>query len=265
MPFSSLEILTALKALDLLHNAPPLWWPGAGSFEVVIGAILTQNTRFELAQQSLENLKTLGILSPDTQATLTHLANSKPSDLAPHIAPSGFYNQKAHRLVLLSQNILRDFGGFESFKAQVDRAWLLEQKGLGKESADAILNYACLHPILVVDKYTYQLLLSLGMDIPEYDDLQAFLMQGLQDRLEQTLALYEHQLDLASIYARFHGKIVACMRAKIHLKPYLEGKPWFLLMPATKNKLPTPLFGWCAKRGVIWANTARCASKLKIF
>lgn len=222
MPFSSLDLLIALKKLDLLKNAPPLWWPNAGSFEVVVGAILTQNTRFEQALKSLQKLKRAGILSPDTATSLNHLAQINPSDLATHIIPSGFYNQKARYLCALSQNILEDFEDFEAFKEQASRPWLLEQKGIGQESADAILNYACLKPVMVVDKYTHQFLQSLGLEMEDYDAMQNFFMQGIEEQLKSALALYHHQLNLAGIYARFHGKIVACMRARIALKSHLK-------------------------------------------
>ncbi|WP_120951597.1 3-methyladenine DNA glycosylase [Helicobacter sp. L8] len=213
---SSLGILRALKALNLLKNAPPLWWPHAGSFEVVVGAILTQRTRWERVRLSLENLKKSQLLS------LENLAQISPQELAPFIAPSGFYRQKARYLIALSCHILQDFKDFANFQVQVSRDWLLAQKGIGFESADSILNYACLRPVLVVDAYTYQLLASLGLELEDYHAMQEFFMQGLQENLENTLALYDHQLPLASIYARLHGKIVECMRAKIALKPHLK-------------------------------------------
>ncbi|MFC3847723.1 3-methyladenine DNA glycosylase [Helicobacter baculiformis] len=214
---TSLEILRALKTLNLLKNAPPLWWPGAGSFEVVVGAILTQNTRFEQAHKSLENLKSASALN------LHSLAHIDLDILESCIKPSGFHRQKARYITLLSQHILQDFNTFEIFQKEVSRTWLLVQKGIGFESADAILNYACLRPVMVVDRYTYQLLKSLGLDLPDYSSLQEFFMHGIEADRDQTLSLYNHQLDLASIYARFHGKIVACMRAKINLNSHLKG------------------------------------------
>ncbi|WP_104695661.1 3-methyladenine DNA glycosylase [Helicobacter salomonis] len=216
------HILKALKALNLLKNAPPLWWPSAGSFEVVVGAILTQRARFEKVQKSLDQLKNTEMLSLDPDRSLHNLSHISQEYLAKLITPSGFYQQKAHYLIALSQHILEDFKTFASFQAKVDREWLLVQKGIGFESADSILNYACLRPVLVVDTYTYRLLASLGVELEDYHAMQEFFMRGLQENLEATLALYNHQLDLASIYARLHGKIVECMRAKIDLKPYLK-------------------------------------------
>ncbi|WP_121022467.1 3-methyladenine DNA glycosylase [Helicobacter vulpis] len=219
---SSLEILYALKGLDLLKNAPPLWWPGAGSFEVVVGAILTQRARFAKVRLSLAQLKHAKVLSPEPTQSLHNLAHISQDNLAQLIAPSGFYRQKAGYLIALSRRILEDFGDFEGFKTAVDRNWLLSQKGVGFESADSVLNYACLRPVMVVDAYTYKLLVSLGLELEDYHAMQEFFMHGLQENLNSTLALYDHQLNLASIYARLHGKIVECMRAKIELKPHLK-------------------------------------------
>lgn len=73
---------------------------------------------------------------------------------------------------------------------------------------------------MVVDRYTYQFLLSLGLDIKDYGMLQKFFMQGITNNLDKVLALYEYKLDLAAIYARFHGKIVEYMRASA--KPQLK-------------------------------------------
>ncbi|WP_121756742.1 3-methyladenine DNA glycosylase [Helicobacter felis] len=209
-------LLKTLKSLNLLQSSPPLWWPNAGSFEVVVGAILTQRARWERVCLSLENLQKSQLLN------LEKLAQCRPQDLIPLIAPSGFYQQKARYLIALSQHILEDFKDFETFQAEVSRDWLLAQKGIGFESADSILNYACLRPVLVVDAYTYKLLASLGIELEDYHALQEFFTCALQENLEATLALYNHQLPLASIYARLHGKIVECMRAKIDLKPHLK-------------------------------------------
>ncbi|BCZ18009.1 3-methyladenine DNA glycosylase MagIII [Helicobacter sp. NHP19-003] len=215
-------ILKALKSLKLIEHAPPLWWPGAGSVEVVVGAILTQRTRFSKVQESLDNLKNAHILEQNPTKSLENLAQIPLDNLAKLIAPSGFYNQKARHLNALSQNILKDFNGFETFKAEVSRAWLLAQKGVGFESADSILNYACLRPVFVVDAYTHKLLATLGLEMEDYHALQEFFTKGLEQDLSQVLALYENKLELAGIYARLHGKIVACMQAKIALNPHLK-------------------------------------------
>lgn len=199
---NSFDLLAFLKAQDLLRNCPPLWWKNAGSFEVVIGAILTQNTNWKAVESSLETLQNLGLL------TLESLANGDILVLQNAIKKSGFFRQKAARLQNLAQNILRDFGDFDTFQSEVSREWLLNQKGIGKESADSILNYACLRDFMVADKYTQKLLAHFGFEFYEYDDIAGFLARGVEENYDKVCVLYGRKIALYEVFARFHGKIV---------------------------------------------------------
>ncbi|GAB0031078.1 3-methyladenine DNA glycosylase [Helicobacter pylori] len=214
----SFEVLKALKSLDLLKNAPAWWWPNALKFEALLGVVLTQNTKFEAVLKSLENLKNAFILENDDEINLKKIACVEFSKLAECVRPSGFYNQKAKRLIDLSKNILKDFQSFENFKQEVTREWLLDQKGIGKESADAILCYVCAKEVMVVDKYSYLFLKKLGIEIEDYDELQNFFEKGVQENLNSALALYGNTISLAQLYARFHGKIVEFSKQKWELK-----------------------------------------------
>ncbi|WP_100949777.1 3-methyladenine DNA glycosylase [Helicobacter pylori] len=214
----SFEILKALKSLDLLKNASAWWWPNALKFEALLGVVLTQNTKFEAVLKSLENLKNAFILEDDDEINLKKIAYIEFSKLAECVRPSGFYNQKAKRLIDLSKNILKDFQSFENFKQEVTREWLLDQKGIGKESADAILCYVCAKEVMVVDKYSYLFLKKLGIEIEDYDELQNFFEKGVQENLNSALVLYENTISLAQLYARFHGKIVEFSKQKWELK-----------------------------------------------
>lgn len=205
---NSFDLLTFLKNQNLLDSSPFLWWKNAGSFEVVVGAILTQNTNWKNVEMSLESLSRLDLLG------LESLANCDILVLQSAIRQSGFFRQKSIRLQNLAQNILSDFGDFESFKESVSREWLLNQKGVGKESADSILNYACLREAMVVDKYTQRLLAEYGFEFWEYDDLAGFLMRGVNENYDKVIALYGYEIELHALYARFHGKIVEY--SKIH-------------------------------------------------
>ncbi len=205
---NSFDLLAFLKSQNLLDSSPPLWWKNAGSFEVVIGAILTQNTNWKNVEMSLGALESLGLLS------LESLANCDILVLQNAIRQSGFFRQKAIRLQNLAQNILNDFGEFESFKESVSREWLLNQKGVGKESADSILNYACLREVMVADKYTQRLLAEYGFEFYEYDDLASFLMRGIEENYDKVIDLYGYKIELYALYARFHGKIVEY--SKVH-------------------------------------------------
>ncbi|GHQ72989.1 3-methyladenine DNA glycosylase [Helicobacter pylori] len=214
----SFEILKALKSLDLLKNAPAWWWPNALKFEALLGVVLTQNTKFEAVLKSLENLKNAFILENDDETNLKKIAYAEFSKFAECVRPSGFYNQKAKRLINLSENILKDFQSFENFKQEATREWLLDQKGIGKESADAILCYVCAKEVMVVDKYSYLFLKKLGIEIEDYDELQNFFEKGVQENLNSALALYGNTISLAQLYARFHGKIVEFSKQKLELK-----------------------------------------------
>ncbi len=203
---NSYELLMWLREKELLKNSPKYWWPNAFTFEVVVGAILTQNTKWERVEESLNALKKEFPLTPQNIASLDTWY------LASLIRPSGFYNQKAKRLILLSQNIIKDFGDFEEFKLNVDREWLLSQKGIGFESADSILCYACGRDVMVVDSYTNRLLREFGYEFEGYEELKEWMERGILENWDKLRGLYEDNLNLC--FARFHGKIVEFMKGR---------------------------------------------------
>lgn len=208
---NSFDLLSALKSLGYLQTTrDPLWWPHSGTFEVVVGALLTQQSRWEKVEVSLSHLKTANLL------TLDALASADAQHIATLIKPSGFYNTKSKRVIKLCENILEDFGSFDTFVNQVDRRWLLTQKGIGMESADSILCYACQMPVFVVDSYTQRLLGALGYEFESYMELQEWMQDGVEANFLKIQALYGYEMDLAAVYARFHGKIVEY--AKKHIR-----------------------------------------------
>ncbi len=194
------DLYTRLQQLDLLHDKPSKWWPNPYTFEVVIGAILTQNTQWTRVEVSLDHLRQYDLL------TLEAVAESDIGLLRECIRQSGFYNAKSKNIKQLAQNILEYFGDLESFQFEVSREWLLSQRGIGPESADSILCYACQREVMVADKYTQQLLSALGWEFEAYDDIQQWCMEGFDAE-----ALH---LD----FALFHGMIVE------YMKRYKKGK-----------------------------------------
>lgn len=188
----SLQIYNYLKNKNLLENSPEYWWPNSGSFEVVIGTMLTQNTTWKNVEKSLKNLELF--LDLDNFLTLDE------ESLKEIIKPSGFYNQKAPRLQQLSRNIKNDFSDFRTFQNEVTREWLLKQIGIGKESADAILCYACFRDEMVVDTYTKRLLKTFDIEFSSYDDYKDYLEDGIRSGLNDR--------SINIIFARFHGMIV---------------------------------------------------------
>lgn len=192
--FDSWELFNALKRLNLLESSQPLWWPQHGTFEVVVGAILTQNTQWTRVKISLENL------AQHTMLTLEALSQCDPELLMELIRPSGLIKVKAQNIIRLCRSILEDFGSFEEFALNVSREWLLAQKGIGPETADSILCYACMRPVMVVDSYTARLLCALGYEFENYSDLQEWCERGLLDHYDDEI--------LQGAFAHFHGMIV---------------------------------------------------------
>ncbi|WP_345986047.1 3-methyladenine DNA glycosylase [Sulfurimonas sp. HSL-1656] len=197
-------LYSALESLNLLEGKPPMWWPEYGTFAVVVGAVLTQNSQWTRVEQSLANLDTAGALSAEA------LADADPGELMELIRPSGLFKNKAKVLQALSAALLEAYGDFETFRDEVSREWLLEQKGIGPETADSILCYACGRDAMVVDAYTSRLTRAFGFEHESYDDLQAWCVEGLEGRFETQ--------ELHSIYALFHGMIVE------YVKRYKKGK-----------------------------------------
>ena len=208
---NSYELLAALKKLGYIKDErDPLWWPNALTFEVVVGALLTQQTKWEKVEKSLANLHEAGLMR------LEDLADADLKQLQMLVKPSGFYNTKAKRLQQLCINIREDFGSFEQFQQEVEREWLLAQKGVGEETADSILSYACGREAMVVDSYTQRILGALGYQFESYGEIQNWLTEGLLENLKHISKLYGKELPVSTIYSRLHGKIVEY--AKVHIR-----------------------------------------------
>lgn len=203
---NSFELLEALKNSIDAGARDPWWWPNSGSFEVVVGAILTQQSTWERVES------VLGILRKNRILHVKALLDIPYEQLTNFIKPSGFYAQKAKRIQKLCHAIYGDYGDFETFCMEVSREWLLAQKGIGQESADAILCYACKREAMVVDRYTAILLNYYGYGFETYDEIQSWLIEGLEDRALE--GIYG-KMEKAQIYARFHGKIVEFCKGKI--------------------------------------------------
>jgi endonuclease-3 related protein len=146
------------------------WWPADSRFEVVVGAVLTQNTNWSNVERAINNLKMAGVL--DHQAML----RLPREELAELIRPSGYYNVKTKRLLALL-NYLQRVGGLEVLAEQQlaeARQGLLSVNGIGPETADDILLYAFDRPVFVIDTYTRRLLArnNLARGTENYEDLR---------------------------------------------------------------------------------------------
>jgi endonuclease-3 related protein len=155
------------------------WWPGETSFEVMVGAILTQNTSWKNVEKAIQRLKINGVLNPEG---IHHL---KKSQLAPLIRSSGYYRIKADRLKSFVYFLYEEYGGdlkrMKRERLAESREKLLGVKGIGPETADSILLYGLKKPIFVVDAYTKRILSRHGMisEKASYEEVQKLFMEHL--------------------------------------------------------------------------------------
>lgn len=186
-----------LRVYDRLYAyfGPQDWWPGETPMEVMVGAVLTQNTNWKNVESAISNLKSGGEL------TFSELYEMPHALLAEYIRPSGYYNIKAGRLKNLLQMIVDKYEGdldfFFSDSIESSRANLLKVKGVGPETADSILLYAAGKPIFVIDTYTHRVFSrhQLVEEESDYYTLQQNFMESLPDDV--------------SLFNEYHALIVA--------------------------------------------------------
>lgn len=162
------------------HFGPQHWWPGDTPLEIMVGAVLTQNTNWENVEKAIANLKGADLLD------LQRLAETPTGILAELIRPSGYYNLKAVRLHNLVRAITAEHDSLASFFAAdlgTLREHLLAVKGIGPETADSILLYAGGFPTFVIDAYTHRLLLRHGLiwEETDYYEMQELFFSSLPE------------------------------------------------------------------------------------
>jgi endonuclease-3 related protein len=159
---------------------PQYWWPADSPFEVIVGAILTQNTAWRNVKQAIGKLRDHDLLTAEAISTLSL------SELASLIRASGYYNQKAQKVKAFCEHIgIHWQGNLNAFLSQdLDklRTELLSLHGIGPETADSIILYAAGQASFVVDAYTHRIFHRHGW-IPEtigYEDLRSFFMETIE-------------------------------------------------------------------------------------
>jgi endonuclease-3 related protein len=180
---------TLREALGPMH-----WWPARTPFEVIVGAILTQNTAWANVERAIANLHRERLLTPRA------LERVPLGSLARLVRPSGYFRQKAKKLKAFVRFLRGDFGGslarmFRTPTAEL-RERLLGVHGIGPETADSILLYAGSHRVFVVDAYTKRILLRHGLASEKAD-------------YEEVRRLFESSLPHdPGIYNEFHALLV---------------------------------------------------------
>ncbi len=151
------RLLTTFEALRAAHG-PQRWWPAETPFEVMVGAVLTQNTAWVNVERGLARLTALTALAPESILELPE------ADLADCLRPVGYFNVKARRLRAFCAAFLAQGGleGLSRLATPALRHRLLAVKGVGPETADDMLLYAFHRPVFVVDAYTRRLFVRLG-------------------------------------------------------------------------------------------------------
>jgi endonuclease III related protein len=183
------------------------WWPAQTPFEMMVGAILTQNTTWLNVEKAISNFGEH--LSPEV------IASASNDDLAQIVRPSGYYNKKAIKLKALTQwfgKYSYDVQQTMKIEGQFLRRELLAVKGVGPETADSILLYALNKPFFVVDAYTRRILYRLGYDLPKtYDGLRL----NIEESIPQDIYLY----------GEFHALIVEHAKRHCRKAPTCEACP----------------------------------------
>ncbi|MBN2476470.1 MAG: endonuclease III domain-containing protein [Pirellulales bacterium] len=198
---------------------PQHWWPGQTPFEVIVGAVLVQNTNWQNVERAIDNLRQADLLQPHA------LYDVPVEELEELIRPAGYFRIKARRLRSLLQFLVERYDGslevMFSTELSTLRGELLGVHGIGPETADSILLYAGGLPVFVVDAYTHRILARHGwMDFQtDYHAIQ----EHFESNLPSDVALYNE----------FHALLVRvgkhyCRKSK----PKCEECPLAGLLPA---------------------------------
>ena len=196
----------------LTHFGSQHWWPAETAFEVIVGAVLTQQSRWSSVEASICNLKKKGLLEPEA------LASEATEEVEQLIKPSGFYRQKAARIQNVSKYLVEHYNGeldrfFGRDLLQV-RKELMLLDGVGPETADSILLYAGAKCVFVVDAYTIRFCGRFGLTKERrYEAVRLYFEAGLPRDL--------------TIYKEFHALMVQLGKQYCRAIPLCEKCPLF--------------------------------------
>ena len=207
----SSEKLTTFYQTLLEHFGPQGWWPGDTPFEIMVGAVLTQNTNWTNVEKAITNLKKAQALEPEI------IDQMPPAQLAELIRPAGYYNVKTKRLKNLVKWFCQEYQGtaqnIENLSVQRLREELLAINGIGFETADSIVLYAFEKPTFVIDAYTCRIFSRHGCLDQEmgYEEIKDFFEWNLPQDID--------------LYKEYHALIVRLGKEFCRPKPRCENCP----------------------------------------
>jgi len=176
------------RIYDMLFGfyGPQGWWPAETKLEIIIGAILVQGTNWNNAFRAIQNLKNFGMLNVES-LYLVDIGR-----LVEIIRPAGFQRVKAVRIKRFIERLVGELDGRVERLCMMPiediRVWLLDIPGIGRETADNIILYACGRTIFPVDRYTIRLFRRLG--IIENDDYE-YVRRFVEENMPKSLEIYK--------------------------------------------------------------------------
>jgi len=211
------QTLKQMFSLLEKHYGTTHWWPGDTPFEIAVGAILTQNTAWSNVEKAIANLKQERLLTPQ------RILAVPLETLEAAVRPSGYFRQKSKRLRIFCDYLFTKYRGSINNMAtqplEVLRAELLALNGIGPETADDILLYACEKPIFVIDAYTRRILSrhNLVSEDISYDTMQTVFHKNLPADV--------------TLFKEFHGLIVYTGKDFCRRLPRCESCPLYKFLP----------------------------------
>jgi endonuclease-3 related protein len=217
-----------MEIYDTLYHAfgPQSWWPGDGPLEIMIGAVLTQNTNWKNVERAIENLRQKKLID------IEKLVNLDDAALAELIRPAGYFTVKAKRLKNLLNHIHKNYAGdlncFFGLSTSRLREELLNISGIGNETADDIVLYAANKPTFVVDTYTYRIMLR--HQLISQDDDYLVIKELFEDNLPSEVALFNEYHALLVAVGKNYCKKTAplCEKCPLNSLPHNPNLPEYL-------------------------------------
>ncbi|MCA9408354.1 MAG: endonuclease III domain-containing protein [Candidatus Omnitrophica bacterium] len=236
-----------IKIYNSLYNefGPQNWWPGDTAIEIIVGAILTQNTNWTNVEKALFNLKKARNLSVEA------LKKIPQSKLARLIKPAGYFNVKAKRLKNFMRFLDNEFAGNLNKMGKMSlpdlRKGLLSVNGIGPETADSILLYVFSKPIFVVDAYTKRFLYRhniVGQDA-EYHAIQDIFMQALHHEVMMFNEFHALIVRLGKEYCKPKPSCQQCPLNKLNYSLVYKCDYCHRYLPALRHSKRVPSFLDC--------------------